>query len=84
MVCPKCQSTNVNVQVVNEMELKKKHKSVAYWIFVGWWLQPILWLFLTLPMLIIRLFGHKKQKIKNTQKTVCICQNCGNRWEINQ
>ena len=64
MQCPKCGSNNVNVQMVSESQLKMKHKSIWYWIFIGWWWRPILWLFLTLPMLLGTLFGHKKQNIK--------------------
>lgn len=36
MNCPKCGSENVNVQVVNEVELKNKHHSVIWWICIGW------------------------------------------------
>lgn len=82
MVCPKCKSENVNVQVINEVEIKKKHHGVLWWIFVGWWWLPIKWLCFTLPALIFKIFGRKKQKVVNKQKTVCVCQNCGNRWEI--
>lgn len=82
MQCPKCQSENVDVQVVNEVKLKTKHHGVAYWLFIGWWWRPLLWIFLTLPMLLFKIFGHKKQKAVNVQKSVCICKNCGNRWEV--
>ncbi len=63
MTCSKCGSTNVNVQMVSESQLKTKHHGIFYWLFIGWWLQPMLWLFLTLPMLLGKMFGHKKQKI---------------------
>ena len=82
MVCPKCKSENVSVQVINEVEIKKKHHGVLWWIFVGWWWLPIKWLCFTLPALIFKIFGRKKQKVVNKQKTVCVCQNCGNRWEV--
>lgn len=82
MVCPKCGSNNVNVSVVNEVELKTKHKGIFYWIFIGFWWEPIKWLIFTLPALIIAIFKPKKQKIKNKQKTVCLCQECGHRWDL--
>lgn len=82
MVCPKCKSENVSVQVINEVEIKKKHHGVFWWTCVGWWWLPIKWLCFTLPALIVKIFGRKKQKVVNKQKTVCVCQNCGNRWEI--
>lgn len=81
MKCPKCGSENVNVQVINEVELKNKHHGFFWWILWGWYWVPIKWLFLTLPALILKLFGHKKQKVKNIQKTMCTCQNCGKTWE---
>lgn len=82
MICPKCNCPNVNVQVVNEMKLKKKHKSIWYWLFIGWWWELIAWIFLTIPKLIISIFKPKKQKIVNIQKTMCTCQNCGFTWEL--
>lgn len=82
MKCPKCGSNNVNIQMVSESQLKNKHKSIWYWIFIGWWLKPILWLFLTLPMLLGTLFGHKKQKIVTKHKSMAVCQDCGNHWNV--
>ena len=45
MHCEKCNSENVNIQIVNESHLKRKHHSILYWVIVGWWLELILWLF---------------------------------------
>ena len=82
MICPKCGSENVNVQIINEVQLKNKHHSFFWWIFIGWWWIFFKWIFLTLPALIVKIFGHKKQKAINIQKSMCICENCGNKWEI--
>ena len=82
MTCPKCGSQNVNVQIVNETQLKTKHKGVLYWLLVGWWWLPIKWLFLTIPALIVKIFKPKKQKVKNIRHSMCVCQNCGHSWEI--
>jgi Zn finger protein HypA/HybF involved in hydrogenase expression len=82
MNCPKCGSDKVNVQMVTESQLKNKHHSIIYWLLIGWWLHPILWICLTLPMIFLRLFGHKKQKIVQKQKTTAVCQNCGHHWNI--
>lgn len=82
MQCPKCNSTNVNVQIVTETKLKNKHHGIIWWLFVGWYWIPIKWLVFTLPALIFKIFGHKKQKVKQTNKQVCVCQVCGNAWEI--
>lgn len=78
MICPKCQSENVNVQVLSEV--KKKRKGILYWIFIGWWVEIIMWVFLTLPWLIIKIFKPNKYKSKTTSNAVC--QNCGNTWVI--
>ena len=82
MVCPKCGSQNVTVQVVNDIELKDKHHGVIWWLFVGWWWIPCKWLFFTLPALIIKIFRRKKQKVVTHQKTICACQQCGNTWTV--
>lgn len=83
MKCPKCGSENVNVQMVSESQLKTKHHSILYWICIGWWLKPILWFCLTIPMLLGKMFGHKKQKIVTTHNSMAVCQNCGHSWKAN-
>jgi predicted nucleic-acid-binding Zn-ribbon protein len=81
MVCPKCYSENVNAQVVNTTTLKDKHHSIIWWFCVGCWWVPIKWLFFTLPALIFAIFGRKKQKVVNKQKTLWVCQNCRYTWK---
>ena len=80
MTCTKCGSSNVNVQMVTENQLKTKHHSFLYWLIIGWWLHLLLWLFLTIPMLLGKLFGSKKQKLVSKHKSICVCQNCGYNW----
>lgn len=82
MKCSKCGSENVNVQMVSESKLKTKHHSVLYWIFIGWWLKPILWLFLTIPMILGKMFGRKNQKLVTKHSSMAVCQNCGNSWKV--
>lgn len=82
MVCPKCQSENINTQIIQDIKIKDKHHGFFWWICVGWWWVPCKWLFLTLPALIVKIFGRKKQKITTKQRTMCVCQNCGYTWEI--
>lgn len=82
MVCPKCGSENVSIQIVNESILKRKHHGVLYWLLIGWWLEMLLWLFLTIPRLLCMLFGHKKQKIVNKQHKEAVCQQCSYTWKI--
>lgn len=81
MKCPKCGSENVLIQAVNEVKLKDAHHGCIWWVFVGWWWIPVKWLFFTFPAILSKMFGHKKQRAVNNQKSVYVCQNCGNRWE---
>ncbi len=82
MVCPKCKSENVTVSVVTETQLKDKHHGILWWLCIGWWWVPIKWLCFTLPALIVKIFAPKRQKLKQTHRSVCVCQNCGYRWEV--
>lgn len=81
MTCPKCGSTNVNVQMVSESQLKNKHRGCLWWLCVGWWWIPFKWLFLTIPALIVKIFAPKRKKIVTTHKNMCVCQDCGHSWE---
>lgn len=83
MVCPKCNSNNVNIQVVNEVKLKNAHHGIIWWLCIGWWWIPIKWLCFTLLALIIKIFSHKKQKAVNKTVKKAICQDCGHTWNIN-
>ncbi len=83
MICPKCNSDNVTVQIVNESKLVTKHHGILWWLFIGWWWLLFKWLFLTVPALIFKIFGiGKRKEIKNIQKKVAVCQSCGNSWNI--
>jgi len=78
MVCPKCKSENVSLQVIAVQ--RRKHHSIIYWIFIGWWLEMILWLFFTIPRLIVAIFRPKR--MKTVEKAVAVCQNCGYRFNV--
>ena len=78
MVCKKCKSDNVSVQAV--AVTSEKGKGCMYWLLIGWWLEALMWLFLTLPWLIIKIFKPKKYKGKVT--SMAVCQNCGYRWKV--
>lgn len=78
LVCKKCGSENVNVQRVSIT--KKKHKGLFYWLFFGWLIDIILFIFLTIPFLIVKIFKPKNTRTKIHSEAVC--QNCGNSWKI--
>lgn len=77
--CPRCRSENVNIQAVANARSTRR-KGCAYWVFVGWWLEPMLWFFATIPKLIYEIF--RKGKTKTKIVSVAVCQNCGYRWNV--
>lgn len=82
MNCPKCNSTNVSVQVVQETKLVDQHHGIVWWIFVGWWWIPVKWLVLTVPALLWKIFKGKKQQIKQKTLSTAVCQDCGHHWTV--
>lgn len=82
MRCPKCGSDDIFIQVVTENSLKNAHHGILWWLFVGWWWVPFKWLFLTVPALLAAIFIPKKQNLVSREKTICICQRCAHRWEM--
>ena len=71
----------------------KKHHSLTYWIFIGW----LIFAFKLIFKLIAALFTFglstlgKKNKgatgthinaSKNINRTIAVCQGCGNSWKI--
>lgn len=82
MRCPKCGSENVTVQVVTEQELKEKKHGALYWICIGWWFKPLMWIFFTMPMLIIAIFKPTKYKTKTHTKKMAVCNTCGKSWRV--
>lgn len=80
LCCPKCGSTNIDVQMVQEnlgsttktktkSKYKEKGHGIIWWIFIGWWwwiVDLFLWIFLFFPRLIMRLFAapFKKKRYK--------------------
>ena len=82
IICPRCGSNNVNIQIVNEAKLVNAHHGIIWWIFIGWWWIVIKWLYFTIPALIFKIFGSKRKKIVNVQKKIVVCQHCGNSFEI--
>ena len=77
MICPKCGSQNVNVQIEQISAKTKTRKMGCLWR-IGRLLLIIctagLWL------LIGKRKGTEKTKFKN--KTVVVCQDCGYHWNI--
>lgn len=81
MTCPKCGSSNVSVQAINETQLKNKHHGFLWWLCIGWWWVALKWLMFPLFALLVKIFAPKRQKIKNKHVTMCCCQSCGHSWQ---
>lgn len=92
--CPKCGSTNHSIQ--REIASVKKQKGCFYFFFVtvlfgllywtykiiAWMILFLIWLFVLLPIRLI-----KKQPIKRPRisyRIIAVCQNCGYSWKINR
>lgn len=78
MVCKKCNGRNIQVQRVSVT--KRKKKGIIYWLFFGWLVDVLMWLFLTLPRLIWAIIRPKRTKTKIHSEAVC--QDCGYAWKI--
>lgn len=87
MKCPKCRSTNIDIQVMQEntqsktiTKTKSKYKErghgCLWWLIIGWWwwvIDLMLWVSLFFPRLVIQLF--KKRKYKGKSKSVSTTKN---------
>lgn len=69
MVCPKCHSSNVNVQAVSEVK-KRGCFGTALWLLLAVCTCGLI--------LLIPLLRGKKTETKQ----YAVCQNCGNRWYL--
>lgn len=78
MKCKKCGSEKVSVQAV--AMVRTKGHGLIYWLFVGWWLEPFMWLLFFLPWLIVKIFRPKK--ITSKTRSMAVCQSCGKSWRV--
>ena len=91
MVCPKCGSTNVNVQVVSNVKSRGGVHSwkkrfiflLVYWCCMLWCVDMFLF-FLGFP--IHRILKHRILKYENKTETemesYAICQDCGHKYKV--
>ena len=78
MICKKCSSENVNIQKVSVTG--KKRRGLIYWLFFGWLIDILLFIFAWIPLIIIKILFPKKAKTKI--KTMAVCQSCGYSWKV--
>lgn len=96
-ICPRCGGTNISYQRettgnvgtrTNTVVVKNANKSKGclYWAFIGWWWKPFYWIFIGWWWNL--LFGGKSHgglnfgAEKTINRTVAVCQNCGNSWKV--
>ena len=80
LICQKCGSDNVNVQMTTETVEKTKRRGILWWLFIGSWWVPIKWIFLTIPALIVKIFSRKRTTTKTVHHKHIVCQACGHSW----
>lgn len=83
--CPKCQSNNLQFQLVNIQDIVPRRHSFIWWILVGWWWVTIKWLFLYILMglfiIPLKMLLPKNRRISNDVKNYKICKDCGYHWK---
>ena len=72
--CPRCGGM-MNFQATTYARNRSRH-GVLYWLLIGWWLHPLLWIFLTVPMLLWRIIAPNRRQVACTA-TVAVCQQGG-------
>lgn len=91
IVCPKCGSCDVDVQVVQEnlggktkirtkSKYKEKGHGFIWWLTIGWWwwiVDLFSWILFFVPRLVLRIFASpfKKKKYEEKSKTVSTTRN---------
>lgn len=77
LICPKCHSKNVIIQEKTQIITKKVHRSIIMWILFWWWFELIMWIFFTIPRLLIALFVPSRQTVTSKNYKEYVCQKCG-------
>jgi len=77
MICPKCGSDKVTVQIVQTSSKTKSKGNGCLWSLGRW---TLIICTLGLWLLVGKRKGAHKTTIQNEKQ--CLCQNCGNSWKI--
>lgn len=81
IMCPQCGSHNVQIQMI---QTKATTKTTGHKRGLLWKIGRLTLIICTcgLWLLVGRSKGKDKSKTKFKNEKVCICQSCGNSWEI--
>lgn len=77
MICPKCNSENVEVTTEQVNAKTRKRSTGCLWKIGRWFLNLF-------TLGVWRIFGKRKGTEKTAYKnqTVAICQDCGHKWKV--
>lgn len=77
MTCPKCGSSNVNVQIVQDNAVTRTKKTGCLW-----GIGRLLLIICTFGLWLI--IGKRKSKstTKYSSRKVAVCGNCGHSWDV--
>ena len=78
MTCPRCGSNHVDVQAVSMV--RNRPHGLFYWLFFGWLIDLLLWIFWTIPRLIIAIVFPRRTTTRIRSEAVC--QRCGRHWRV--
>ena len=73
MICPRCNSNNVKVEIVTDVKTKRRG-------CIGWFFWILLAIITIGLIIIIPLITNSKTKTKHW--TEAVCQNCGYTWRV--
>ena len=77
LMCPQCNSQDIQFQLVNHQDLKTKGKSFLWWITIGWLWVLVKWVIFYVIMgwfiIPFKFLLTKKYKIQNTVENYKIC-----------
>lgn len=87
--CPKCGGTNVTF--VREQagtfggsafRAANVGHGCLYWLFIGWWWRPIRFICYGWFLDLFKFFGFGVNASVSKNRTVAVCQRCGNTWKV--
>lgn len=94
--CPVCDSNKILFQreqtanlgmATNRVVIEegRRSKGCLYWLFIGWWLEPLKFFCFGWMKLIFgggKRAGFNINASKSLNRTIAVCQNCGNSWKV--
>lgn len=87
--CPRCGGTNISFQREQDGTVggslfgpTSVNRGCFYWLFIGWWWRPIRFICYGWFLDLFKFFGFGLNASVSKNKTVAVCQICGNAWKV--